>query len=113
MHEVALAESAVRLIEDAARRDGFSRVHRIRMEIGALSCVDPEALRFALESATRGGCAQGSTLDFSLVDGEGECPDCGARAPMTEPWALCPDCGNRALRVVSGDRMRIVELDVE
>ena len=49
MHELSLAESAVDLIEQAAVRDGFARVRTVFIEIGRLSCVDPEALRFDLE----------------------------------------------------------------
>ena len=113
MHELSLAEGAIALIEETARREGFTKVHAIRMEIGALSCVEPEALRLALEAAGTGSCADGAALEIVTVDAEGECPACGGRIPMTEAWALCPRCGGHALRVTRGDAMRIVDLEVE
>ncbi|MEN9315786.1 MAG: hydrogenase maturation nickel metallochaperone HypA, partial [Pseudomonadota bacterium] len=67
MHELSLAENAIELIEMTARREGFTRVHRICIEIGVLSCVEPEALRFALEAAGTGTCAAGAEIDFERV----------------------------------------------
>ena len=44
MHEMALAEGVLQLIEDAAQREIFARVTTIWLEIGQLSSVEPEAL---------------------------------------------------------------------
>lgn len=113
MHELSLAESAIALIEDAARRERFHRVRVVRMEIGALSCVEPEALRFAFESASAGTCAEGARLDIVAVAGEGECVACGIRAAMETAYDLCPKCESRPLRVLRGTEMRVRDLDVE
>ena len=64
MHELSLAGSAVELIEATARREGFSRVRVVWMEIGALSCVEPDALRLAFEAAARGSCAEHARLEL-------------------------------------------------
>ncbi|ATE62828.1 hydrogenase maturation nickel metallochaperone HypA [Thauera sinica] len=113
MHELSLAESAVGLIEDAARRERFTRVRVVRMEIGALSCVEAEALRFAFESASLGTCAEGARLDIVAVPGEGECAACGIRAAMETLYDLCPRCESRPLRVLRGTELRVRDLDVE
>ncbi len=113
MHELSLAESAIALIEDAGRRESFHRVRVVRMEIGALSCVEPEALRFAFESASHGSCAEGARLDILPIPGEGECAACGIRAAMETAYDLCPQCESRPLTVVRGTEMRVKDLDVE
>ena len=38
MHEMALAESVVRIVEDHARKAGSARVVQVRLEIGRASC---------------------------------------------------------------------------
>lgn len=113
MHELSLAESALGLIEEAARREGFARVRVVRMEIGALSCVEADALRFAFDSATLGTCAEGARLDILTVPGEGECGACGIRIAMETLYDLCPQCETRPLKVLRGTEMRVKDVDVE
>jgi len=112
MHELSLAENAVALIEDAARREGFSRARVIRFEVGALSCVEPQALRFALESATCGSCAEGARIEIIHQPGAGECRSCGQRCTMATRYELCPHCG-AALEATQGTALRIRDLEVE
>lgn len=113
MHELSLAESVVELIEDAARRDNFTRVRTVFMEIGSLSCVAPDALRTALDHAGRGTCLDGTELQILSVAGEGECPVCGTRMALETTYDICPRCGSYPLKVLRGMEMRVTELDVE
>ena len=54
MHEASLAGGVLQLVEDAARREGFTRLISLRLEAGELAGVDVRALRFALESLAPG-----------------------------------------------------------
>jgi hydrogenase nickel incorporation protein HypA/HybF len=47
MHEMALAESVIQIVEETARRNAAAGVRAVWLEIGRLSHVEPEALRFA------------------------------------------------------------------
>jgi hydrogenase nickel incorporation protein HypA/HybF len=113
MHELSLAESVVELIEDTARRENFTRVKTVFMEIGKLSCVAHDALRIALDHAARNTCLDGARLEILCVDGAGECPVCGASVTMETSYDCCPQCGAHPLTVLRGTEMRVVELDVE
>lgn len=113
MHELSLAESAMELIEAAAQREGFVRVRVVRMEIGALSCVEPEALRLAFAAASTGTCADAAMLEILSVSGEGECMDCRHRAMLESSYDLCPGCGSPKLKVLRGREMRVIDLEVE
>ena len=73
MHEMALTQSLVELIEDEGRKQGFSRVRVVRLEIGALGSVEPEAMRFCFEAVARGAIVEGARLDIDVVPGEGWC----------------------------------------
>jgi hydrogenase nickel incorporation protein HypA/HybF len=113
VHELALAESAIQLIEDAARRERFRRARVVHMEIGALSCVDADAFRFAFEAASTGSCAEGARLEIVEIGGEGACRGCGFHAAMPSPHELCPQCGTHALKVLRGTEMRVKDLEVD
>ena len=113
MHELSLAASAIELIEDAARRDGFIRVRTVFMEIGSLSCVATDALQVAFKHAARDTCVAGARVDIHCVPAEGECPACGAGVAMETCYDFCPQCGAHPLKVLRGMEMRVVELEVE
>ena len=53
MHEVAIMTEAVRLAVESAQMAGAKRVTTLKLRIGALSGVVPEALQFAWEVARR------------------------------------------------------------
>ncbi|HNH90456.1 MAG TPA: hydrogenase maturation nickel metallochaperone HypA, partial [Thiobacillaceae bacterium] len=43
---MSLAEGILQIVEDTAAKQGFKRVTEVRLEIGALSGVEVEALSF-------------------------------------------------------------------
>lgn len=111
MHELSLAESMLAIVEQSVRRGGFARATVVRLEIGRLSCVLPDALRFCFESVTRGSLAEGARLEIVEMAGAGRCRRCDKTMAMEEPWGVCPDCGAQ-LEVTSGAEMRVKELEV-
>jgi hydrogenase nickel incorporation protein HypA/HybF len=113
MHEMALTESLVELIEDEGRKQGFTRVRVVQLELGAMGSVDPEAIRFCFDAIARGAIVEGARLEIVVVPGEGWCFDCAKAVPMFERFGPCPECGRRHVQVTSGEDMRVKELEVE
>jgi hydrogenase nickel incorporation protein HypA/HybF len=113
MHEMALAEGVIAIVEDAARRHGAARVATVRLELGALSHVDREALAFCFEAVARGGAAAGAALDVAVTPGAAWCLPCGERVPLARRGEPCPRCGGYQLQVVAGDEMRVTAIDVD
>ena len=113
MHEMGLTQSLVELIEDEGRKQGFSCVRVVRLEIGALGGVEPEAMRFCFEAVALGGIVEGARLDIDVVPGEGWCLDCAKSVPMFERFGPCPECGRHHVQVAAGDDIRVKELEVE
>lgn len=113
MHEMSLAEGIVQLIEEAAVREGFSVVKTVALEIGRLSAVEPEALAFCFDAATRGSIAEGARLEIEHVPGSAVCLQCGAVAEIENLYDPCPKCAAFGLRVTGGTEMRVKELEVD
>ena len=112
MHEMSLAEGVLELIEDAARRQEFSKVKTVWLEIGQLACLEVEAMRFCFEAATRGSVAEGAQLEILTTPGSGWCMQCSATVALPEVCSACPQCGTYQVRVTGGTQMRIKELEV-
>ncbi len=112
MHEMALSESIVSIIEDEARNRGFGRVLGVRLELGVLSCVEPEALRFCFAAVSRDTVADGARLDILLRAAQAWCWDCESAVEVGDLVAACPSCGGQRLKVESGDQLRVKDLEV-
>jgi hydrogenase nickel incorporation protein HypA/HybF len=112
MHEMALTESVVEIACEEARKAGAERVTRIALDIGRLSAVVPDAMRFCFEAVAKGTAAEGAALDISEPPAAGWCLDCGKTVPLEERFGPCPDCGLYHVQMTAGDEMKIRELEV-
>ncbi len=113
MHEMALAEGILQIIEDTARQQGFSRVREVRLEIGALSGVEVEALSFCMDAVLANTLAEGATVTFERLPGVGWCMACGQSVPIQALYDACPECGSHQVQATGGSEMRVKDLLVD
>ncbi len=110
MHELSIAHAIVGTVEDAVPG---RRVERVRLHVGLLAGVVPEALQFGWEVATSGTLLEGSVLDVDRIPLAAACLECQAPSTHTAPPPLvCPECGGRALPTGDGREMEISSVDV-
>jgi len=112
MHEMSLCEGIRTVVEDQARAHKVDRIVRVRLEIGRFAGVEKPALAFAFDVVMRGSVAEGAALDMIDLPGRANCFDCGHEVEIDDRLAPCPDCGGTRLMPVSGDEMRIKDLEV-
>lgn len=112
MHELALARAVIEQLAEEAARHGFTRVVRVKLAIGALGHVEPEALAFAFDVAARGSLADGAALEIERVEGAAHCLGCGRDVAVRGRADLCPVCGGARLVITEGEDMKIRELEV-
>lgn len=112
MHEMALAEGVVDLVAEEAKRQGFTEIKAIVLEIGMLSHVAPEAMLFCFDAVSRDTIAEGAKLVIERVPGAGWCLDCAKTVPLSERFGACPECGRHHVQMTAGDEMKVRELEV-
>jgi hydrogenase nickel incorporation protein HypA/HybF len=112
MHEMALAESMREIVESVARRNAARRVSAVRVELGALSCVEPQALEFCFDATMRGSLAEGARLEIMTTPGEAWCMPCGKTVALARIGEACPECGSYQLQVSRGEAMRVTEIEI-
>lgn len=112
MHEMALCQGVVDLIDEQRVSNPFETVRRVVLEIGALGHVDPAALRFAFDVCANDTVAQGAELEILEIPAKGWCMDCSV--PITIPNRIegCPHCGSGSVIIERGEEMRLKELEV-
>jgi hydrogenase nickel incorporation protein HypA/HybF len=113
MHEMSLAESVREIVDEAARANGARRVAGVRLEIGRLAQVEIEAMRFAFDVVMRGSLAEQARLEIVEVDGSAWCMRCSEPVVIAQRGDACPKCDSYQLQVTGGDRMRVMDIDIE
>lgn len=113
MHEMSLAEGVIQVLEQSAASEGFDRVKTVWLEIGQLSHVEPEAMRFCFDAVCRGTLAEGAQLEIIELPGTGWCHECSKEFAYQARYEPCPHCGGFQVQMTGGDEMRIKELEVE
>ena len=113
MHEMALCESVIAAIEDSAVANHFTRVRKVRLEIGRFAGVEVSALRFGFDVVARGTLCEGAELVVLEPKGRAWCFDCSETVELDERLDPCPLCGGLRLQPVSGNEMNIKDLEVE
>jgi hydrogenase nickel incorporation protein HypA/HybF len=108
VHELAIAESVV---ETVTQRLPGAKVTCVYLEVGALSGVVPDSIRFCFDLATEGTGLAGARLEITEPPARCRCRACGAEFQPDSPVVLCP-CGSPDVAVLSGEQLKIVSVQV-
>jgi hydrogenase nickel incorporation protein HypA/HybF len=108
MHELAITESVV---ESVTQRFSCSRVTRVVLEVGALSGVVPDAIRFCFDVCAQGTPLQGASLDIVPIPARTRCAACQDEFEIVDGIGLCR-CGSADLVFLSGRELRIKAVEV-
>jgi hydrogenase nickel incorporation protein HypA/HybF len=108
MHELALTQS---IVDQVAQRMEGRRVSSVQLEIGKLSGVVPDSVRFCFDLVTSGTALEGSSLVIGEPDGRAHCERCGEDFSLLDLFLLCP-CGSADVRVISGTELLIKSVKV-
>lgn len=112
MHEVSLCETIREIILEQAAIDGFTKVNRVWLEVGPLSCVAPDALRFSFDAVMRGSVAEGASVEIATPPATARCLACLKTATVQDRYDPCPQCGAGPMDVIAGDALKISKLEV-
>lgn len=108
MHELAITQEMVTIV---CERSGGAPIKRLVVEIGKLSAVLPDAVRFCFELCAEGTLAEGARLEIIEKPGLGRCRRCCAEVVLERPFGQCA-CGSTELDWLSGEELRICEMEV-
>src|SRR6478735_3894405 len=78
MHELALTQSIVEMVAEHAQG---RTVKRVTLEVGKLTCVMPDALRFCFDLVAAGTALDGAKLDIREIEGRARCATWGGIHP--------------------------------
>jgi hydrogenase nickel incorporation protein HypA/HybF len=108
MHELGITRNIVAIVSEHA---GPARVKRVALEIGKLSAILPEAIRFCFDVCARGTVVEGAELEIREIAGRGRCRTCGETFHLAVPFGRC-SCGSVQIQCIAGEEMKIKEMEI-
>ena len=108
MHELSITEGVIDGICEAVPE---GQVSLVTLEIGRLSGVVPDSVRFCFDLCARGTRLEGASLEIVEVPGRARCGSCKRELDVEQLLAACP-CGNPFLEVLRGQELRIRSVEV-
>ncbi|MCL4553541.1 MAG: hydrogenase maturation nickel metallochaperone HypA [Actinobacteria bacterium] len=113
MHEMGIVSSILTSAEEAATREGATRITEIRITVGELTEIVDFALQFAFEALTPGTIAEGATLTVTRLGAKSRCLECQTEYEHDRFEMLCPECGSFACELLSGKELEINSIEVD
>ena len=113
MHELAIMDSALNQVLERAQKAGTGCIHVVRLRIGALSGVVPDALQFAFEALVPGTMAEGAKLEIESVPARFWCSDCRTEFESGDLFSECPACRKPSGDLRAGREMELTSMEIE
>lgn len=110
---MGVTQEILNAITQAAEGAGATRINSVRVTIGELTEIVPDALQFAWEALTPGTLAEASVLEVVETGGRSICLDCTKEFSHDRFERRCTSCGSYATKVISGDELLIDDIDVD
>lgn len=111
MHELSIAKDLLEIVTETAAAHHVNRVSRLRIVVGALGNVVPEALEFAFEVAGQGTVAEGARLEIVEVPVTVRCNACQAETVLEDFAFLCTECGSLDVTVLRGKELYLDSIE--
>ncbi|GAA3028408.1 hydrogenase maturation nickel metallochaperone HypA [Streptomyces olivoverticillatus] len=114
MHELSIATAIVERAAELARRHGLGPVAAVRLRVGELAGVVPDALRFSFEVAREGTALDAARLDVEEIPARAHCATCESDfAVGIPPFLWCPTCDRPSTRLLSGRELEITGIELQ
>lgn len=108
MHELGITRSVVAI---CAENSNGATVKLVTLEIGKLSAIMPDAVRFCFDICAKGTVVEGATLEILEIEGRGKCKNCGEVFELQQIVGSCV-CGNNDLEIIAGEELKVKEMEV-
>ncbi len=113
MHELQIAGEIINIVRAEMKRLSIARVSEIGLNLGALSNIDPEALKFGFEAGAIDTSLADAELKIKFISAEGKCRTCSRKFTLNEFSFICPHCGSADLEITRGEELDITYLKGE
>ncbi len=113
MHELAITQAMIGLVNEHADKAGAQKVGRINLVVGEMSGFVDQCVQFYFDQMSVGTIMEGAELTFKRVPTTGRCRDCGKEFEIEEMDWTCPGCSGNSIQLVGGNELFVESIEVD
>lgn len=113
MHEYSVVQSFIELCEEYVHDHKCQRILEAKVKIGILSGIELSLFQRALETFKIGSVLECAKIDYIIQPLVLECQKCGKTTQRSEHCVECVECGSNEVRILDGEEMVLLHLEME
>jgi hydrogenase nickel incorporation protein HypA/HybF len=113
MHELSIAHSILSIAEKAVPKNDSAVITSVSLQIGELSGVEIESLKFAFSVIKEDTLLKKAELIIEIIQGEATCQECSTIFPLHSYGTCCPKCNSYSMKILRGREMRVLNIVVD
>lgn len=112
MHELTICLNIMRSIEKQAYTQNIHCVNKVWLEIGELTGIEIEAIRFSFPIAASKTIAAKAELVIATIPGLAFCRNCKTEITVATLFSACCHCHGYDYEIIHGKELRIIKMEV-
>ena len=120
MHELSMADAIVKTAIDVAEKNNAQEITEVTIEIGKLTLLNPEQLKFMIEVLSENTLIEGAEIVISEIPIEIRCKSCDfiglAHSDDLDHYVSivkCPQCEGHELEITKGRECNVKTIKIE
>ena len=113
MHEYSVVQALLNQCEEVAAENSATKINRVVCKIGVMSGIEIHLLQVAFDTFKEGTLCADAEFVIHEQKLKLECRDCGAVFETDEIRYYCKACESLKVKVVDGEDMYLMSLEME
>ncbi len=113
MHEIGIMEQTLEIAIQNAQAQNANKIEKITMEIGKISGVVPEALKFAFDVVSKNTIAENATFIINNIPIICYCDSCQQNFYPQEWFFECPNCLEFSNNIIQGKEIKLLSVEID
>lgn len=113
MHEYSIVQALLDSCEDYAKQNDASKVTKVIVKIGVMSGVEPDLLETAFNTFKEESICAEAEFIMNIQAIKVSCNDCSQESELKKLEYLCPSCKSDDLKIIDGEDMYLMQLELE
>ncbi|MCH9812491.1 MAG: hydrogenase maturation nickel metallochaperone HypA [Epsilonproteobacteria bacterium] len=113
MHEYSIVQALLNQCEEIAKENQATKVSKVITKIGVMSGVEIHLLQIAFDTFKEGSVCDGAEFVIHEQKLKIYCNACGNEEEIQELRYLCSACESLDVKVIDGEDMYLMSLEME
>ncbi len=113
MHEYSIVQALIEQCEGYVTENAAQKVTKVVVKIGKMSGVEPYLLETAFETFKEDGICHDAEFVMHVQPLTIQCIECNATTELEKIYYRCPKCESLEIKVVDGEDMLLMSLEME